>query len=57
MIENLSAMWSPGFDSWVRKIPWRREWLPTPVFLLENPIDRGTSWVTQSMRLQRVRHY
>ena len=23
----------PGFDSWVRKIPWRREWQPTPVFL------------------------
>ena len=23
----------PGFDLWVRKIPWRREWLPTPVFL------------------------
>ena len=23
----------PGFDTWVRKIPWRREWLPTPVFL------------------------
>ena len=23
----------PGFSSWVRKIPWRREWLPTPVFL------------------------
>ena len=22
-----------GFDSWVRKIPWRRKWLPTPVFL------------------------
>ena len=22
----------PGFDPWVRKIPWRREWLPTPVF-------------------------
>ena len=20
------------FDSWVGKIPWRREWLPTPVF-------------------------
>ena len=20
------------FDPWVRKIPWRREWLPTPVF-------------------------
>ena len=23
----------PEFDCWVRKIPWRREWLPTPVFL------------------------
>ena len=23
----------PGFNSRVRKIPWRREWLPTPVFL------------------------
>ena len=23
-----------GFDSWVRKIPWRRKWKPTPVFLL-----------------------
>ena len=23
----------PGFDPWVGKITWRREWLPTPVFL------------------------
>ena len=23
----------PGFNSWVRTIPWRRAWLPTPVFL------------------------
>ena len=23
----------PGFDPWVQKILWRREWLPTPVFL------------------------
>ena len=23
----------PRFDPWVRKIPWRREWLPPPVFL------------------------
>ena len=23
----------PGFDPWVEKILWRREWLPTPVFL------------------------
>ena len=24
---------TPGFDPWVRKIPWRRKWQPTPVFL------------------------
>ena len=23
----------PGFNSWVRKIPWRRKWLLTPVYL------------------------
>ena len=22
-----------GFDPWVRKIPWSREWTPTPVFM------------------------
>ena len=25
--------WRPGFDPWVRKIPWRNEWLPTPILL------------------------
>ena len=25
---------SCGFDPWVRKISWRKKWLPTPVFLL-----------------------
>ena len=24
-----------SFDPWVGKIPWRRKWQPTPVFLLE----------------------
>ena len=24
-----------GFDPWVGKIPWRRAWQPTPVFLIE----------------------
>ena len=32
----------PGFDPWVGKIPWRRAWQPTPVFLPgESPLDRG----------------
>ena len=26
-------MWRPGSNPWVRKIPWRRKWWPTPVFL------------------------
>ena len=26
-------------------MPWRREWQPTPVFLLENSMDRGAWWV------------
>ena len=30
-----------GFDPRVGKIPWRRKWQPTPVFLPENPMDRG----------------
>ena len=32
-VKNLPAMWRPRFSPWVGKIPWRREWLPTPVFL------------------------
>ena len=30
-----------GFNPWVRKIPWRRKWQPTPGFLPENHMDRG----------------
>ena len=32
LVKNPPAMWRPGFDPWVWKIPWRREWLPTLVF-------------------------
>ena len=41
------------FDPWVRKIPWRRVWQPTPVFLPGESMDRGTRtpWL-QSMGLQ-----
>ena len=31
--ESASQCRRYGFDPWVRKIPWRREWQPTPVFL------------------------
>ena len=32
MVKNPPAN-AGGFDSWLRKIPWRRKWQPTPVFL------------------------
>ena len=35
LVKNLSAMQRSRFDPWVRKITWRREWQPTPVFLPE----------------------
>ena len=31
--ESACNVGDPSLDLWVRKIPWRREWLPTPVFL------------------------
>ena len=37
VVENLPAntgdIGDIGFDPWVREIPWRRAWQPTPVFL------------------------
>ena len=33
MVKNLPASRTPGFDLWVGKIPWRRAWQPTSVFL------------------------
>ena len=34
MVKKLPAMRGPGFNLWVGKFPWRREWHHTPVFLL-----------------------
>ena len=37
VVKNLPAnagdVRDSGFNPWVGKIPWIREWLPTPVFL------------------------
>ena len=33
-----------GFNSWFRKIPWRRAWQPTPVFLPGK--SHGQKWAT-----------
>ena len=48
MKKNLPANAGDARDSglipWIRKIPWSRDLQPTPVFMLENPMDRETSW-------------
>ena len=34
VVKNLACQYGrPSFDPWVGKIPWRRAWQPTPVFL------------------------
>ena len=44
-----------GFDPWVGKVPWRRKWQPTPVFLSGE--SRGQrSLVGYSPWSRRVRH-
>ena len=35
-----------GFSPWVAKIPWRRAWQPTLVFLLGNPWTERAWWAT-----------
>ena len=45
-------------NSWVRKIPWRRNWQPALVFLPEkNPKDRGGDWWITVHGSKKVGHY
>ena len=38
------------FDPWIRKIPWRKAWQSTPVFLPREPMDRGI-WQVAILRV------
>ena len=41
------AVREPGFDPWVGRIPWRRAWLPVPIFLPgESSWTSGAWWAT-----------
>ena len=56
MKTHSSIIGLPGFDPWVGKIPWRREWQPTPVLLPgESPWTEEPGRL-QLMGSQRVRH-
>ena len=41
-----------GFNLWVGKIPWRREWLPNPVFLTGEIHGRG-AWQATAHRVAK----
>ena len=48
---------APGFDPWVRKIPWRRKWQPSPVLLPRESHGQGSLAVySPCMTSQRVGH-
>ena len=44
------------FHPWIRKIPWRREWLPTPIFLLGKSHGQRSLVGDSPRRHKRVRH-
>ena len=53
MVKHPSQCRRPGFECWVGKIPWRREWLATPVFL-PGEFHRQEPGRLQSTELQGV---
>ena len=44
------------FNPWVRKIPWKRKWKPTPVFLPGKPQGQRSLVGSSPWGHQRVRH-
>ena len=52
-VNNLPAMQRPVFHPWVRKIPWKREGLPTPVFLLAE-FHGQRSYITMRCSIPKV---
>ena len=49
LVKNPPAMWRPGFDPWVGKIPWRKERLPTPVFWPGEFHERDSPWGSKEL--------
>ena len=47
----------PRFDPWVGKIPWRRKWQPTPVFLPGKSYGKRSPWGRkESDSIERLTH-
>ena len=57
-VKNLPASArDEGLIPWIRKIPWRRKWQPTPVFMPGKSHGQKEHGGLQSMGTQRVGHY
>ena len=56
MVKNTPAMCEPGFSPWIGKIPWRRAWQSTPVFLPGEFPWTEEPGNLQTMGPQRVGH-
>ena len=63
LIKNPPAMQETGFNPWFGKIPWRRKWQPTPVFLPGEPhgqilvgCSRGVETSLTRQRLSTAQH-
>ena len=59
MVKNppvIQEMQRCGFNSWVGKIPQRRKWQPTPVFLPGKSHGQEEHGRSQPTGLQRIRH-
>ena len=56
IVKHLPAVWETGFDPWVRKIPWRKKWQPTPVLLPGKSHGRRSLARLQSMGSLGVGH-
>ena len=46
MVKDLLAMQEAQFGPWVGRIPWRRAWQPTPVFLPGESHGQRAWWAT-----------
>ena len=54
MVKDVLQCRTPGFNPWVGKIPWRRAWQLTPVFLPgESPWAEKPGWL-QAMRCKEL---
>ena len=54
MVKSLPAMQeTPGFDPWVSKIPWRKEWQPILAWRIPWKVEPGRLLFTE---LHRVGH-